>query len=58
MQQPYLMGETAVDTLDQHLKGDTVAKHIQLSILAISTANIKEKLPLIKRNVLGLETDD
>ncbi|MDB2405306.1 substrate-binding domain-containing protein [Arcobacteraceae bacterium] len=55
MQQPYLMGEEAVYALDDHLKGKKIIKNKQLEILAISTENIKEKLPIIKRNVLGLE---
>lgn len=54
MQQPYLMGEEAVHTMDKHLKGMKVKKNMQLPILAISTDNIAKKLPVIKRNVLGI----
>lgn len=54
MQQPYLMGEMAVSSLDRFLKGQPVEKNQQLPILAISADNISEKLPLIKRNVLGI----
>jgi len=54
MQQPFLMGEKAVETMHQHLKGLPVDKNQQLSILAISAENIKQELPIIKRNVLGL----
>jgi len=57
MQQPYLMGEEAVKTMDRHLNGKKVEKNLQLPILAISTENITQKLPVIKRNVLGIETD-
>lgn len=57
MQQPYLMGETAVETMHQHLMGQEVEKNIKLPVLAISRENITEKLPTIKRNVLGIETD-
>lgn len=55
MQQPYLMGEVAVESMTKHLKGENVQKNIQLDVLAISNNNIKEKLSIIKRNVLGLE---
>ena len=55
MQQPYLMGEEAVRSLDRHLNGEKVEKNLQLPILAISTENIAEKLTIIKRNVLGIE---
>ena len=53
MQQPFLMGEEAVRTMDRHLKGESVEKNLQLPILAISSDNIAKKLPTIKRNVLG-----
>jgi ribose transport system substrate-binding protein len=56
MQQPYLMGQEAVHVMDSHLRGEKVQKNIQLPILAISSENIAEKLPLIRRNVLGMET--
>jgi ABC-type sugar transport system substrate-binding protein len=56
MQQPYLMGQEAVRKMDEYLKGRKVEKNIQMPILAISTENIKEKLPIIKQNVLGIET--
>lgn len=55
MQQPFLMGEKAVESLDAHLNSLNVAKTQQLPILAISKENIKENLQIIKRNVLGLE---
>ena len=57
MQQPFLMGETAVDIMHQHLMGQHVEKKIMLPVLAISRENIKQKLPIIKRNVLGVATD-
>ena len=56
MQQPYLMGEEAVHTMDKYLRGMKVKKNIQLPILAISTDNVAKKLPIIKRNVLGINT--
>ncbi len=54
MQQPFLMGEKSVETLNKYLKGETVEKKIELEVLPISTDNIKKKLPIIRRNVLGL----
>lgn len=54
MQQPFLMGEKAVQTLDSHLRGETVEKEQQLPVLAISEENIKKQLPIIRRNVLGI----
>ncbi|MBT3204817.1 MAG: substrate-binding domain-containing protein [Gammaproteobacteria bacterium] len=55
MQQPYLMGEKAVYSMDRHLRGKAVEKNQQLNVLAISTKNINDKLPIIHRNVLGIE---
>lgn len=57
MQQPYLMGQKAVEVMDDYLHGRRVAKDIQLPIMAVSTHNIAQKLPLIKRNVLGIESE-
>jgi len=54
MQQPYLMGEEAVRSLDAFLQGLPVKKNIQLPILAVSQKNIQQVLPTIQRNVLGL----
>ncbi|MDH4943781.1 substrate-binding domain-containing protein [Sulfurimonas sp. C5] len=55
MQQPFLMGEKAVDLLDRHFKGEIIGKNIELPILAISKENITHELPVIKRNVLGIK---
>jgi len=55
MQQPYLMGRVAAQTIHKHLKGLKVKKDIQIPILSVTTENIQSKLPLIKQNVLGLE---
>lgn len=55
MQQPFLMGEEASIMMDNHLNHKKVTKNVQLPILAISAENIDANLPLIKRNVLGLE---
>ena len=55
MQQPYLMGEKSVEVLHNYLLGQKVKKYTTMDILPVSTHNIEEKLPLIRRNVLGLE---
>ncbi|MBV0934416.1 substrate-binding domain-containing protein [Marinobacterium weihaiense] len=55
MQQPFLMGEQAVETLHRHLQGENVARQQQLPVLAISADNIAVNLETIRRNVLGLE---
>lgn len=55
MQQPFLMGEMAMSTLDRHLKGQPVRKTISLPVLAVSESNVGELLPQIHRNVLGME---
>lgn len=56
MQQPYLMGEKSVEAMDDYLHGRKVVKDIQLPIMAVSTQNISQKLPIIKLNVLGMES--
>ncbi|MFA9372845.1 MAG: substrate-binding domain-containing protein [Poseidonibacter sp.] len=55
MQQPYLMGHEALVTMDKYLNKEEVQKNIQLPILDISKENIEQKLPIIRKNVLGLE---
>ncbi|MBF0220317.1 MAG: substrate-binding domain-containing protein [Gammaproteobacteria bacterium] len=54
MQQPFLIGEEAVDALDAHLKGQAVLQKRLLPVLPVSAENIKRLLPVIQRNVLGL----
>jgi ribose transport system substrate-binding protein len=56
MQQPYLMGAESINALNQHFNGKKVIKDIQLPVLAVSQKNIHTLLPLIKKNVLGLES--
>lgn len=58
MQQPYLMGQEAVKTMDRHLNNEVVEKNIQLSVLAVSSENINEKKKTILLNVLGKEYTD
>jgi len=55
MQQPYIMGKKSARALINHLNGKKVEKNIQVSILTISTENIKENLIAIEHNVLGIE---
>lgn len=55
MQQPYLMGEEAVKSLNDYFNKKTVKKEQKLPILAISKDNIEEKSKIIKLNVLGIK---
>ncbi|MGM0519329.1 MAG: substrate-binding domain-containing protein [Campylobacterota bacterium] len=55
MQQPFLMGEKAVETANRYLNNKEVKKEIQMEVLAVSKENIDIMLPKIKRNVLGLD---
>jgi len=55
MQQPFLMGEEAVAAMDAHLRGQRVEHNRRLPILAVSRENIQDLLPLIRRNVLGMD---
>ncbi|MEA3369920.1 MAG: substrate-binding domain-containing protein [Campylobacterota bacterium] len=55
MQQPFLMGEKAVEVMDKHLNNKSVEKNIHLPILAVSTQNIVKNKTIIKRNVLGVD---
>lgn len=57
MQQPYLMGKVAVNTLDKYLNTQTVQKNIMLEVLAVSSNNIADKLPIIRQNVLGMDVN-
>ena len=53
MQQPFLMGEKAVDTMDLYLQGQNVKKVQQVDVLPVSNRNLDQWMPLIMRNVLG-----
>ncbi|MEA2028145.1 MAG: substrate-binding domain-containing protein, partial [Campylobacterota bacterium] len=55
MQQPYLMGQKAFETMIDYFNGKKVTKEIKLDVLAVSSDNIKKMMPTIKRNVLGLK---
>ncbi|MET0091332.1 MAG: substrate-binding domain-containing protein [Candidatus Thiodiazotropha sp.] len=54
MQQPFLMGESAVNALHEHLQGGIPQHQILLPILAVSKDNIELLKPKILRNVLGI----
>lgn len=53
MQQPFLMGEEAVNAMDAHLQGIKVSQTLLLPVLPVSSENIGRLLPVIHRNVLG-----
>lgn len=55
MQQPYLMGEKAVETMNLFLNGKDMEKNIILDVLPISKNNIKEEYSKIEKNVLGIK---
>lgn len=57
MQQPRLIGEKAVSSLDAHIKGDPVPSRQMLPVLAVSPDNVAELLPIIHKNVLGLSIE-
>jgi len=57
MQQPFLMGEEAVNAMDAHFHQQQVVQKKMLPVLPVSTENIKALLPVIRRNVLGINTD-
>lgn len=56
MQQPFLMGEEAVLSMDAHLKGLTVTQNKRLPVLPVSSENIQDLMPVIRRNVLGINS--
>ena len=55
MQQPFLMGEKAVENMDKYLNNQVVEKNNKLPVLAISKENIEDNLSIIKRNVFGID---
>lgn len=58
MQQPRLMGVKAVEALAAHLNGESVPPRQRLPVLAVSADNLDILLPLIRKNVLGLDATD
>lgn len=57
MQQPFLMGEKAVNSIHHHLDGQQVPHQQLLPVLAVSAENISELLPVIRLNVLGMNAN-
>jgi ABC-type sugar transport system substrate-binding protein len=55
MQQPYLMGKRAAETVIDFIEGKTPEKLIVLPILTATKANIDELLPQIKQTVFANE---
>lgn len=53
MQQPFLIGEEAVISLDRYFHGESVTPEHKLSVLAVSADNLQTHLSTIRRNVLG-----
>ncbi|ERS86158.1 sugar ABC transporter substrate-binding protein [Marinobacter sp. EVN1] len=53
MQQPFLMGETAVEAMHRHLSGAPVEKVQRLPVLPVHRSNLEQLLPTIQRTVLG-----
>ena len=53
MQQPFLMGETAVEAMHRHLSGAPVEKVQRLPVLPVHRSKLEQLLPTIQRNVLG-----
>ncbi|MGJ0371593.1 substrate-binding domain-containing protein [Aliarcobacter cryaerophilus] len=58
MQQPYIIGQEAVVTLNNYFNNKEVKKEQKMEILAISKENIDDKLKIIKLNVLGIKSDE
>ncbi|WP_148570398.1 substrate-binding domain-containing protein [Aliarcobacter cryaerophilus] len=58
MQQPYIIGQEAVITLNNYFNNKEVKKEQKMEILSISKENIDDKLKIIKLNVLGIKSDE
>lgn len=58
MQQPYIIGQEAVVTLNNYFNNKKVKKEQKMEILSISKENIDDKLKIIKLNVLGIKSDE
>ncbi|QNM87227.1 substrate-binding domain-containing protein [Aliarcobacter cryaerophilus] len=58
MQQPYVIGQEAVVTLNNYFNNKEVKKEQKMEILSISKENIDDKLKIIKLNVLGIKSDE
>ena len=58
MQQPYIIGQEAVVTLNNYFNNKEVKKEQKMEILSISKENIDDKLKIIKLNVLWIKSDE
>ncbi|MCT7432618.1 substrate-binding domain-containing protein [Aliarcobacter cryaerophilus] len=58
MQQPYIIGQEAVVTLNNYFSNKEVKKEQKMEILSISKENIDDKIKIIKLNVLGIKSDE
>ncbi len=55
MQQPYLMGVRSGEALMTVLGGGTPEKEVTVPILAVSSDNIDQELPTVKKTVFANE---
>lgn len=55
MQQPFLMGQRSGEALIEALSGGKPAKEISVPILAVSSSNIDQVLPTVKKTVFAGE---
>ncbi|MDD2895677.1 MAG: substrate-binding domain-containing protein [Aliarcobacter sp.] len=55
MQQPFLLGEKAIETMNKYLNNQKIEKNYKLPVLVITKDNIEYNLPIIKRNVFGID---
>jgi ribose transport system substrate-binding protein len=55
MQQPFLMGVRSGEAMVESLAGKTPAKEITVPILAITSENIEQELPIVKETVFANE---
>ena len=58
MQQPYIIGQESVVSLNNYFNNKEVKKEQKMEILSISKENIDDKLKIIKLNVLGIKSDE
>lgn len=55
MQQPYVIGKKAIETLYTYLDGGIVEKEIKINTLVVTNDNIEKDLDFIKKNVFGIQ---
>lgn len=57
VQQPFIMGELAIEQMNNYLNEKKVQKEVQLPVNIITANNIKQKIYFIEHNVLGMESN-